>query len=307
MNEPLTLFLPKIAANVKRATDAGAPVVALETVVVAHGLPFPENIETALAMEARVSDAGATPATVGVVRGTATVGMTADEIEDFARSSAVLKLARRDIGFAVAMKKDGATTVGATIALARMANVQIMATGGVGGVHRGAETSWDVSGDLVELARNQVLVVCAGAKAILNLPATLEYLETAGVPVIGFQSEEFPGFYTARTGIKLDRVASDEREAAAIWRAHCAYGGGTGMVVAVAPPVASEARLSHVAVAVEQALREASAADVGGQRVTPFLLHRVSELTGGESRRANIDLLLNNASVAARIARHAAA
>jgi pseudouridine-5'-phosphate glycosidase len=297
-------LLVQVPDHLRVARDAGRPIVALESTVISHGLPYPDNLSLARAMEDEVRAAGAHPATIGVVGGVPTLGMTAEQIERFARAKGILKLSRRDIGYAVALRRDGATTVAATMALAALAGVAVFATGGIGGVHIGARESWDVSGDLTELARTPVLVVCAGAKAILDLPATLEYLETAGVPVLGLGVDEFPAFYSSSSGLPAARVESPA-EAAAVWRAHRALGGG-GMLLAVPPPAEVALPRAAVEAAVERALGRASAASVRGQAVTPFLLAAVAEETHGESMRTNIALLRQNARVAARVARELA-
>jgi pseudouridine-5'-phosphate glycosidase len=253
-------------------------------------------------MEGEVRDQRAQPATIGVVAGVPTVGMSDADVERFAVAQGILKLSRRDIGYAVAMERDGATTVAATMALAALAGVQVFATGGIGGVHRGAHETWDISADLTELARTPVLVVCAGAKAILDLPATIEYLETAGVPVLGLGTDEFPAFYSASSGLPVSRVES-VAEAAAAWREHRALGGGGGMLVAVPPPAEVALPRAEIETAIEHALAKASAAGVRGQAVTPFLLSAVAEETHGESMRTNIALLRQNARVAAEVAR----
>ena len=291
-----------IPAHIRAALAASQPVVALESTVISHGLPFPHNLELARAMETEVRGGGAQPATIGVVAGAPTVGMSGAEVEHFAQAAGVLKLSRRDIAYAVAMQRDGATTVAATMALAAAAGVQVFATGGIGGVHRGAETTWDISGDLSELARTPVLVVCAGAKSILDLPATLEYLETAGVPVIGLRTGEFPAFYSASSGLPISARVETAEQAAAVWRAHRAYGVG-GMLLAVPPPADVALPPAAVEGAIERALAKAKAAGVRGQAVTPFLLSAVAEETHGESMRTNIALLRQNARVAAQVAR----
>lgn len=284
------------------AVAAQQPVVALESTVISHGLPFPHNLNLARSMEGEVREQGAQPATIGVVGGVPTVGMSDSQIEHFAQASGVLKLSRRDIAYAVAMARDGATTVAATMALAAMAGVQVFATGGIGGVHRGAETSWDVSGDLTELARTPVLVVCAGAKSILDLSATLEYLETAGVPVLGYGTDAFPAFYSADSGLPVPARADTPEDVAAVWRAHLLYGGGGGMLLVVPPPADVALPAGAAEDAIERALTRANAAGVRGQAVTPFLLSAVAEETHGESMRTNIALLRQNARVAARVA-----
>jgi pseudouridine-5'-phosphate glycosidase len=296
-----------IPAPVRAALDADRPVVALESTVISHGLPYPHNLDLARAMEGEVRDQGAQPATVGVVSGAPTVGMSDAEVIHFAEASGILKLSRRDIAYAVAMRRDGATTVAATMALAAAAGVQVFATGGIGGVHRGAEETWDVSGDLTELARTPVLVVCAGAKSILDLPATLEYLETAGVPVLGLGTDEFPAFYSASSGLPIPARVETPEQVAAVWRAHREHGGGGGMLLTVPPPADVALPREAVEGAIERALAKARAAGVRGQAVTPFLLSAVAEETHGESMRTNIALLRQNARVAAQVARAIAA
>jgi pseudouridylate synthase len=290
-----------IPAPIQDAIKAGSPVVALESTVIAHGLPYPHNLELARSMEAAVRAEGAIPATIGVIGGVPTVGMDDAAVSHFAQASGVLKLSRRDISHAVALGRDGATTVAATMALAALAGVQVFATGGIGGVHRGARESWDISGDLTELGRTPVLVVCAGAKSILDLPATLEYLETSGVPVLGLGTDEFPAFYSRESGLPVSARAEDAAAAAAIWRAHRALG-GAGALLAVPPPPETALRPGEADAAIERALARMAAAGVRGQGVTPFLLSAVAEETGGESMRANIALLLQNARVAAQVA-----
>ncbi|MBK9715215.1 MAG: pseudouridine-5'-phosphate glycosidase [Kouleothrix sp.] len=290
----------RIPDHVRAALDDHRPVVALESTVISHGLPYPHNLDLARAMEQEVRDQGAQPATIGVVAGVPTVGMSGAEVERFAQASGVLKLSWRDLAYAIALGRDGATTVAGTMALAAAAGVAVFATGGIGGVHRGAETTWDVSADLTELARTPVLVVCAGAKAILDLPATLEYLETAGVPVIGLAADEFPAFYSSSSGLPVSRVET-VTEAAAVWQAHRALGGG-GMLLAVPPPAEVALPRDEVESAIGRALAKAAAAGVRGQAVTPFLLTAVAEETHGESMRTNIALLRQNARVAAQVA-----
>jgi pseudouridine-5'-phosphate glycosidase len=287
---------------IRAALAGGQPVVALESTVISHGLPYPHNLELARAMEGEVRDQQAHPATVGVVGGQPTVGMSDADIERFAVAQGILKLSRRDIGYAVAMKRDGATTVAATMALAGLAGVQVFATGVIGGVHRGAHETWDISADLTELARTPVLVVCAGAKAILDLPATIEYLETAGVPVLGLGTDEFPAFYSASSGLQAARVET-AAEVAQVWLAHRALGGGGGMLLTVPPPAEVALQPVEIEGAITRALAKANAAGVRGQAVTPFLLAAVAEETHGESMRTNIALLRQNARVAAQVAR----
>lgn len=296
-----------IPDHIRAALDAGQPVVALESTVISHGLPFPHNLELARSMEAEVRAAGGVAATIGVVGGVPTVGMSDAEIEHFARATGVLKLSRRDIGYCVAQKRDGATTVAATMALAALAGVQVFATGGIGGVHRGARDSWDVSADLTELARTPVIVVCAGAKAILDLPATLEYLETAGVPVLGYGADELPAFYSRDSGMTVSARVDTPAEVAAVWRAHRELGGASGMLITVPPPFDVALPRGEIDAAIERALVMAAAAGVRGQAVTPFLLAAVAQETVGESMKTNIGLLRQNARVAGAIAAAVAA
>jgi pseudouridine-5'-phosphate glycosidase len=291
-----------VPAPLRAALASGQPVVALESTVISHGLPYPHNLDLARAMEGEVRDQQALPATIGVAAGVPTVGMSDADIERFAVAQGILKLSRRDIGYAVALGRDGATTVAATMALAALGGVQVFATGGIGGVHRRAHETWDISADLTELARTPVLVVCAGAKAILDLPATIEYLETAGVPVLGLGTDEFPAFYSASSGLPVARVES-VAQVARVWQAHRALGGGSGMLLTVPPPAEVALPPAEVESAIMRALAKADAAGVRGQAVTPFLLAAVAEETHGESMRTNIALLRQNARVAAQVAR----
>src|SRR5215208_4361428 len=259
-----------IPDHIRAALASGQPVVALESTVISHGLPYPHNLDLARAMEREIRDQQAQPATVGVVAGVPTVGMSDADIERFAVAQGILKLSRRDIGYAVALGRDGATTVAATMALAALAGIQVFATGGIGGVHRPslrrdtkAQETWDISADLTELARTPVLVVCAGAKAILDLPATIEYLETAGVPVLGLGTDEFPAFYSASSGLPAARVET-VAQVASVWRAHRALGGGGGMLLAVPPPAEVALPPAEVESAITRALTRASAAGVRG-------------------------------------------
>lgn len=288
--------------NVQAARNSQQPIVALESTVIAHGLPYPQNLDVARDLEQTVQAHGAQPATIGVVRGQPTIGLDDAAITQFATGGDVLKLSRRDLAPALAMGRDGATTVAATMALAHAAGIAVFATGGIGGVHRGARESWDVSADLIELSRTPVLVVCAGAKSILDLPATLEVLETYGVPVVGYGTHEFPAFYSRSSGFKLTARADSPPEVAAIWRAHTMIGGGSGLLLVVPPPVETALPTDEVETAVAQALAAADRAGITGAQVTPFLLGAIKEQTGGRSLTANIALLKNNAAVAAQIA-----
>jgi pseudouridine-5'-phosphate glycosidase len=288
------------ATAVTQAYMRRQPLVALESTVIAHGLPYPQNVAVARAMEALVRAHGAIPATIGVVAGVATVGLDDATLERFAQASDVRKLARRDIPLAIADGAYGATTVSATMALAHAAGIEVFATGGIGGVHRDARTSFDISADLTELAKTPVIVVCAGVKSILDLPATLEYLETVGVPVYGFGTNEFPAFYTAQSGLTVP-CANDVATIARAWRAHRALGGG-GMIIAVPPPPEFALDPVEIEQHILRALAQAEAAGIRGQAVTPFLLSAVTAETHGESMRTNMALLENNARVAAAIA-----
>lgn len=296
----------RLSEEVANALDENRPVVALESTLISHGLPYPQNLEVAHGLEAEVRGSGAVPATVGVVGGVPTVGMEAAELERFATSAgAVRKLSRRDIAVAAAQRADGATTVAATMALAAAAGVPIFATGGIGGVHRGAERSWDVSADLTELGRTPVLVVCAGAKAILDLPATLEYLETLGVPVVGLGTTEFPAFYSISSGLSVAASAADTAEVARLWAAQrrlAPLAAPGGMLVCVPPPAAVALPQAEVEQSIGRALARAEAAAVRGPAVTPFLLAAMADETSGESITTNIALLRQNARVAGKIA-----
>ncbi|NJN19425.1 MAG: pseudouridine-5'-phosphate glycosidase [Oscillochloris sp.] len=293
----------RVSIAVAEAIEHNQPVVALESTLISHGLPFPQNLEVATALEAEVRNNGAIPATIGVVGGVPTVGLEAHELERFARGGA-RKLSRRDLAAAIAQGADGATTVAATMSLAAAAGITVFATGGIGGVHRGADRTWDVSGDLTELARTQVLVVCAGAKAILDLPATLEYLETLGVPVFGLGTTEFPAFYSRSSGLPLPAL-TDPAEVARIWLAQLrgsAYAAPGGMLLCVPPPAETALDRDYVEAAIVRALARAEVAAIRGPTVTPFLLAAMAEETSGESIATNIALLRNNARTAAVVA-----
>lgn len=284
--------------DVADALAAHRPVVALESTVIAHGLPYPQNAQVARDMENAVRAEGATPATIAVLAGRAHIGLTAEHVEHLATGKHIAKLSRRDIAACLAQKRDGATTVSATMILAHLAGISVFATGGIGGVHRGQRT--DVSADLTELSRTPVVVVCAGAKAILDLDATLEWLETAGVPVLGYGANDFPAFYSRSSGLPVDVRVDSPEQAAAIVHTHWALGLGSGLLLTVPVPAAAETPRQVIEAAIARALAEAEG--VRGKDVTPFLLRRVSDLTGGASLRANLALLMNNARVAARLA-----
>ena len=291
-----------MAEEVREALAAGRPVVALESTVIAHGLPRPANVEVARAMEATVRAEGAVPATIALLDGRIVVGLSGAEIERLGSEEGVLKASRRDLAVALATRAMAATTVAGTLACAALAGVRIFATGGIGGVHRGAQTTFDVSADLIELSRSPVLTVCAGAKAILDLPLTLEYLETHGVPVIGYQTDELPAFYTRVSGLRTPHRADTPVQVAAMAAAQWGSGLGGGLLVMCPITAEHELPAEKVEAAIGQALREAGERRVMGPATTPFLLARVAELTGGESVAANRALLLNNATLAGQIA-----
>ena len=277
-----------------------APRVALESTVIAHGLPYPQNLRLARRLEARVREVGAEPATIAILRGELRAGLTDAELHHLATASDIRKVSRRDLPIVVAQKGDGATTVASTMFIAHHFGIEVFATGGIGGVHRGAV--FDISADLPELARTPVVVVCAGAKAILDLPATLEWLETHGVTVIGYGADEFPAFYSRQSGLPVDVRGDSAAEVAAIVRAKRQLGMQNGLLVCVPVPAEAELPAPVVEPAIEQALSEAAARGMRGKALTPFLLARVSELTGEASMRTNLALLDNNAYVAAQIA-----
>lgn len=292
----------QIHETIRQALNRKQPLVALESTVIAHGLPYPQNLETARELEEIVRAEGAQPATIGIVAGRPSIGLDDEALELFARGEHVRKLSRRDLSSAIARGDYGATTVAATMALAALAGIEVFATGGIGGVHRGAHTSWDVSGDLTELSRTPVLVVCAGAKAILDLAATLEVLETLGVPVVGYRSDEFPAFYTETSGLPLENRADSPEEVAAIWRAHQRFGGGGGLLLCVPPPADDALPADLVEDAIIRALAAADAQKIHGAAVTPFLLSTLGQETNGRTLHTNIALLRNNARVAAAVA-----
>lgn len=280
------------------------PNVALESTVISHGLPYPRNLKLAQEMEAIIRGQGATPRTVGIIAGAFIAGLNNAQIEHLATAPGVRKVSRRDLPIVAARGEDGATTVATTMWIAARAGIQVFATGGIGGIHRhpGAGVSSDVSADLQELAQTPVIVVCAGAKAILDLPATLEYLETHGVTVIGYGTDDFPAFYSRSSGLPVDVRCDTPGEVASIWRAKRALGLPGGLLVAVPVPAQDEIPAREIEPAIEQAVREAEEKGQRSAEVTPFLLRRIAELTGERSLRANLALLKNNASVAAAVA-----
>ncbi|BDT69552.1 pseudouridine-5'-phosphate glycosidase [Comamonadaceae bacterium OS-1] len=292
-----------IHPEVAQALATQRPVVALESTIIAHGMPYPQNVATALQVEAEVRAHGAVPATIAIQQGRLKVGLSPAEIEQLGLvGRAVAKVSRRDVAFIVAAGQTGATTVASTMLIAAMAGIRVFATGGIGGVHRGAATSFDVSADLQELAHTPVAVVCAGIKSILDLQLTLEYLETHGVPVVGYQSDKLPAFYTRDSGFKVDYRLDSAAQIAQAMHVQWALGLRGGMVVSNPIPEAYAMPRASIDAAIEQALHEAHAQGVVGKQSTPFLLARVSEITGGHSLASNIQLVLNNARLAAGIA-----
>jgi pseudouridine-5'-phosphate glycosidase len=292
----------RIAPEVHEARS----VVALESTIIAHGMPYPENLATARLLEQQVREGGAVPATIAVIGGAIRVGLDALELERLARSSDVLKLSRADLPYAVASGKTGATTVAATMICAHLAGIRVFATGGIGGVHRGAQNSFDISADLEELARTQVAVVSAGAKALLDLPKTLEYLETRGVPVIGYRSDEFPAFWSRASGLKTPLRMDSPEEIARFLALKWEMGLGGGAVICNRVPEDDEISADAMRGFIDEALRDADARGIFGKAVTPFVLARIAELTGGRSLRTNIALAASNARLAADIATHIA-
>jgi pseudouridine-5'-phosphate glycosidase len=292
----------QLAPPVRDALRAGRAVVGLESTLISHGLPRPANLETALAMESAVRRAGAIPATIGIIGGRPTVGLSEAQLELLATRDGVVKASRRDLAVVAARGAHGATTVAGTLALMELAGLRLLATGGIGGVHRGAEQSFDVSADLAELARTRAVVVCSGAKAILDLPRTLELLETLGVTVLGYRSDELPAFYTASSGLPVTACVETLAEAAAIAGARWALGLAGAIMLAVPPPAETALDPAESAAEVEAALAEAERLGIRGREVTPFLLSRVADLTSGRSLAANRALLVNNARVAAELA-----
>ena len=292
-----------ISPEVKAALDEGRPVVALESTIISHGMPYPKNVETALLVEQTIRDNGAVPATIAVIGGRLKAGLSHEEIEYLGKTGrGVAKASRRDLPALVARGADGATTVTTTMIIAHMAGINVFATGGIGGVHRGAEVTMDISADLEELAQTPVMVVCAGSKSILDLGLTLEYLETKGVPVIGYGTDELPAFYTRKSGFGVDYRVDSPEELAAMFRAQRELNYKGGMLVTNPIPEQYAMDKEVIDKAIEQALAEAKEQHVHGKETTPFLLARVVELTGGDSLESNIKLVLNNATVAAKTA-----
>ena len=288
--------------EVSRALDEGRPVVALESTIIAHGMPYPKNVETAIAVEEVIRSNGAVPATIGILGGRIKIGLTKEEIEYMAHAENVLKVSRRDLPFVISKKMDGATTVAGTMIAAHMAGIKLFVTGGIGGVHRGAGESFDISADLEELKMTDVTVVCAGAKAILDIPATLEYLETAGVPVIAYGTDEIPAFYSRKSGEKANCRMDSPEEIGALISMKEALGLKGGILITCPIPEADEIPAEEINTVIDEAIKEAEEKGVKGKESTPFLLSRVKDLTEGRSLEANIKLVLNNADIGSKIA-----
>ena len=291
-----------ISEEIQNSIKENGPVVALESTIISHGMPFPQNLETALEVERIIRKEGAIPATIAVVEGRIKIGLSNLELEQFAQGTKTVKVSSRDLPLALSQKQDGGTTVAATMICSRMAGISVFVTGGIGGVHRGSEKTMDISGDLMELSRTNVAVVCAGIKSILDIPRTLEYLETQGVPVIGYRTDEFPAFYTTTSGYSVQSRINTAEEIARCMKVKWELGLEGGMVIA--NPVLREDAMDEEVIeeAITKSLKEASEKGIDGKAVTPFLLERISQLTDGESLKTNIALVCNNALVGAKIA-----
>ena len=293
------MIAPILSPEVAAALAERRPVVALESTIISHGMPWPQNVETAVLIEAEVRAHGATPATIAVIDGVLRAGLEAPMLERLGRDTGVVKASSRDLAAAMARRATAGTTVSATMLIAERAGIPIFATGGVGGVHRGAETSFDISADLVELGRTPTAVICAGVKSILDIPKTLEFLETQRVPVLAFGTDDFPAFYARSSGLKVDHRFDTPAELAAVIAHHRALGAGSGLLIANPIPAAHALDLDDT---IASAIAEASARGIGGKALTPFLLARINDISGGRSLVANIALVRNNAALAAQIA-----
>ncbi len=294
----------EISPEVQRALETNTPVVALESTIISHGMPYPQNFETALEIEKLLREHGVIPATIALLNGKIKVGLSTTEIESLAkRGNEIVKASRRDIAYLLSKKIDGATTVASTMIAANLAQIKVFATGGIGGVHHGAATSFDISADLQELANTNVAVVCAGIKAILDLKLTLEYLETYGVPILGYQTDELPAFYSRKSGVRVNHRLDTATEIAALLKTKWELNLIGGVVIANPIPEAQELEFDIMNTAIHSALAEEKELKIKGKASTPFLLKRVKELTGGKSLEANIALVKNNAVLAAEIAK----
>ena len=291
-----------ISEEIQDSIKEKGPVVALESTIISHGMPFPQNLETAQEVESIIRKEGALPATIAVIEGRIKIGLSNLELEQFAQGTKTVKVSSRDLPLALSQKQDGGTTVAATMICSRMAGISVFVTGGIGGVHRGSEKTMDISGDLMELSRTNVAVVCAGIKSILDIPRTLEYLETQGVPVIGYRTDEFPAFYTTTSGYSVQSRINTAEDIARCMKVKWELGLNGGLVIA--NPVLPEDAMDEVVIeeAIAKSLKEASEKGIDGKSVTPFLLERISQLTDGESLKTNIALVFNNALLGAKIA-----
>ena len=299
--EELKSYL-NIAPEIMHAKKMGLPIVALESTVITHGLPWPENFQLALEMEEVIRREDTVPATIALMQGKIHVGLDKEQLGQLAQNKSARKISLRDFGIALAGKLDGGTTVAATMFAAEKAGIKVFATGGIGGVHR--QSTFDISADLPQLSRCPVVVVCAGAKSILNLEATLEFLETWGVPVIGYQTDSFPAFFASNSGLPVDIRAETAEEVARIARAHWGVGLKSGLLVANPAPAESALNYDDIEETIQKALQEASSEGIKGNKITPYLLSKISQLSDGDSMKANLALLLNNAKLAANIAQH---
>lgn len=291
-----------INPKVVKALANNQPVVALESTIISHGMPYPQNVKTALEVERVIEENGATAATIGIIDGVGIIGMSAEQIEAFGSRGGIDKVSRRDLPMIIANKKWGATTVATTMILAAKAGIEVFVTGGVGGVHRKAETTFDISADLQELAHTNVTVICAGAKAILDLPLTLQYLETFGVPVLGYQSENLAAFYSRDSGLKLDGRVESAEEIAKIVKAKRDFGLDGGILISNPIPIEYAMESTEINRAIDEALIEMENSDIKGKNVTPFLLAKIKDVTEGKSLASNIELVKNNARIGAQVA-----
>jgi pseudouridine-5'-phosphate glycosidase len=291
-----------LGQEVADTLSEGRAVVALESTIITHGMPYPQNVETALGVEQVVRGEGAVPATIALIGGRIRVGLAADEVDGLGRAKGVVKASRRDLPSVIVAKESAGTTVAATMAIAALAGIELFATGGIGGVHRGAETTFDISADLTELAKTPVAVVCAGCKSILDIGKTLEFLETEGVPVIGYRTDEFPAFFARSSGYRIDHRFDRPGELAAVIRMERRLGSQAGILIANPVPEADALDGTEMEARIAAAVKEAEQAGIGQKAVTPYLLKRINELSGGRSLVANIALIRNNAAVAAKIA-----
>lgn len=293
----------RVKEEALQALKENRPVVALESTIISHGMPYPRNVQTALEVERIIREHGAVPCTIGIIDGVGVVGMSPEEIEEFGKRKGIAKVSRRDLPVIMAEKAWGATTVATTMILAAAAGIEVFVTGGIGGVHRGAQQTFDISADLEELAKTNVTVICAGAKAILDLPLTMEVLETKGVPVLGYQTEELPAFYTRKSGLKVDYALKDTVDAAKVIKAKrdLKLDGG----ILIANPIPEEYSMDPEVInkAIDEAVKEMDAQGIKGKNCTPYLLAKIAEITGGSSLDSNIQLVYNNAAIGAEIAK----